>query len=237
MKREDFDAQVGRVAALGDPARRALYEFVVGQAAPVSRDQAAEGLGVPRHTAKFHLDKLEAEGLLEVEFHRPAGRRGPGAGRPAKFYRRTTREIAVSLPERRYDLAGHLMARAITTSQEAGTPVADGLRDAARSFGQGLGEQARERAGSRASQPAIARAVSDVLADSGYEPRATAHGLVLANCPFHSLSQEHTSLVCGMNEDLIQGLLGALQPTTLLAKLDPEPGRCCVTLSTQPEPA
>lgn len=232
MDREDFESQVVSVSALGDPLRRALYEFVVSQPTPVSRDQAAEGVDVARHTAKFHLDKLEDEGLLEVEFHRPPGRSGPGAGRPAKFYRRSSREITVSLPQRHYDLAGHVMARAITASQQDGTPVIVGLREAARSVGRTMAAQVEERVGSRPKQAVLTQAVSDVLTDSGYEPHGDASGLTLGNCPFHRLAQEYTSLVCGMNEDLIQGLLEALPGTKLRARLDPAPGRCCVTLGT-----
>ena len=81
---DDFTAQVSGVGALADPARRALYRFVVGQPEPVSRDQAAAGADVARHTAKFHLDRLVDDGLLDIEFRRLSGRRGPGrAGRPS----------------------------------------------------------------------------------------------------------------------------------------------------------
>jgi predicted ArsR family transcriptional regulator len=69
-----FDAQVTGIAALGEPIRRALYRYVVAQAAPVNRDQAAEGAGVARHVAKFHLDKLVEDGLLDVTYARPTGR-------------------------------------------------------------------------------------------------------------------------------------------------------------------
>src|SRR5687767_15672 len=93
-----FDAQVAGVAALGEPVRRRLYWFVAAQAHPVSRDQAADALGIARHIVKFHLDRLEADGLLEAEFSRPPGRGGPGAGRPAKLYRRSSRQFTVSLP-------------------------------------------------------------------------------------------------------------------------------------------
>ena len=105
MSADDFAAQVAGVSALADPVRRSLYRFVVAQPEPVSRDQAAAGLQLPRHTAKFHLDRLVEEGLLETEFRRLSGRRGPGAGRPAKLYRRGSRQVAVSVPERRYDVA------------------------------------------------------------------------------------------------------------------------------------
>ena len=51
------------------------------------------GVGVARHTAKFHLDRLVEEGLLDTEFRRLSGRQGPGAGRPTKLYRRSAREV------------------------------------------------------------------------------------------------------------------------------------------------
>src|SRR6185437_10558045 len=83
---EGFDQQVDRIAALGEPIRRALYRYVITEPNPVGREQAATAVGVPLHVAKFHLDKLEADGLLDSEYSRPPGRSGPGAGRPAKRY-------------------------------------------------------------------------------------------------------------------------------------------------------
>src|SRR5438045_398628 len=81
--------------------------------AAVNREQAAAGAGVAHHVAKFHLDRLVDDGLLTAEYRRPAGRGGPGAGRPAKLYRRSDVDLEVSLPERRYDLAGRLLVRAV----------------------------------------------------------------------------------------------------------------------------
>ncbi len=214
---DEFDAQVASVAALGEPIRRGLYQYVVAQEGPVGREQAAAGTGVALHVAKFHLDKLVADGLLEADYSRPPGRGGPGAGRPAKLYRRSSRHIAVSLPERRYDLAGRVMAEAITAATRQGIPVADALRAAARTVGRSLGVPG--------DQPA------EVLARHGYEPRTTGDAVVLANCPFHALAERYTELVCGMNLDLINGLLDALGPGERRARLDPAPGRCCVTIA------
>ena len=121
MSSEDFADRVAGLAALADPIRRELYLFVAAQPEPVSRDRAAEGVDVPRHTAKFHLDKLVEQGLLDTGFQRLSGRRGPGAGRPTKLYRRSGRELSVTLPERRYDLAGRLLAQAIDDSTMTGT--------------------------------------------------------------------------------------------------------------------
>ena len=111
---DDLDTRLSSVAALADPMRRALYRYVIGQPQPVSREQAAANTGLALHVAKFHLDKLAANGLLESEYRRPPGRVGPGAGRPTKWYRRSEREIVVTLPARRYDIAGQVMAEAIT---------------------------------------------------------------------------------------------------------------------------
>jgi len=47
--------------------------------------------------AAFHLDKLLEQGLLDVEFRRISGRAGPGAGRPAKLYRLSARQLEVTL--------------------------------------------------------------------------------------------------------------------------------------------
>src|SRR4051812_26864076 len=119
---EGFAVDAARIAALGEPVRRELYCFVVAQDEPVSREKAASGTGVPHHVAKFNLDRLVAAGLLDVEYRRPPGRGGPGAGRPAKLYRRAARDVTVSLPERRYDLAGRVLAEAITIADRDRIP-------------------------------------------------------------------------------------------------------------------
>lgn len=228
-----FDERVGRIAALGEPIRRALYRYVVAQREPVARDQAATAIGVPHHVAKFHLDKLEADGLLDVEYSRPPGRRGPGAGRPAKRYRRSTREVAVSLPERRYDIVGAVMADALTRAAQPGATVRQAVQDAAAASGRALGDGVRQRLGRRSGRAARLGAVCDVLTECGYEPRTDDGQVVLGNCPFHGLAEQYTDLVCGTNLDLLAGLLAASGETGLYARLDPGPDRCCVVLGPQ----
>jgi len=109
---------VAAIAALGEPTRRRLYAYVVRRPEPVTRDEVAAALRIPRATVAFHLDKLVAEELLSVTFERRTDRAGPGAGRPAKLYRRSDRQVAVTLPERRYELAGHLLAAALESGAE-----------------------------------------------------------------------------------------------------------------------
>jgi predicted ArsR family transcriptional regulator len=183
---DDFLAQVSGVSALAEPARRELYLYVVAQLEPVSRDQAAAGTGLLRHTVKFHLDKLVEEGLLDTEFRRLSGRRGPGAGRPTKLYRRSARQVAVTLPERHYDLAAQILANAISDASSNGTPILDGVQRAATEAGHRLGAAERSRDG-RLS-PDRLDCVSAALAPHGYEPRVGNDEIVLANCPFHTLA-------------------------------------------------
>lgn len=225
-----FEEQVANVATLNDPIRRALYLFVANSAEPVSREQAASAVAVQKALAAFHLDKLAEEGLLEFEFRRLTGRSGPGAGRPAKLYRRSERQIQLSLPRREYDLAGTLLAGAIDAADSSGRTVRVELERASYDFGREMGERAKELAGSRASSTRQRDALLDVLRDHGFEPRVIGSDVVLANCPFHALAQQFTELVCGMNLHLLQGVRSVLdvEDRALQPRLEPEPGQCCV---------
>src|SRR5215210_6008891 len=136
MTHDDFAKRVAGVAALDDPIRRDLYLYVSAQSAPVSRDQASDALGIARHTAKFHLDKLAEEGLLDTSFKRLSERRGPGAGRPTKRYARSSRQLSVILPERHYDLAGQLLATAIEDAAVHGSTPDAALKIVAAGWGR-----------------------------------------------------------------------------------------------------
>lgn len=217
---EELAEQVAGVGALAEPTRRALYLYVAAQPDAVGREEAADGVGVPAHTAKFHLDRLVHEGLLGVEYRRLTGRTGPGAGRPAKLYRRSDREFSVSLPARRYDLAGEILAAAVNRAVRDGTPVTDAVREVATETGRRMAED-------HATDGDDLERTSRVLARHGYEPRASEGGICLANCPFDRLAAQHTELVCGMNLALIGGVVDAIG-AHVTPELAPRPGSCCV---------
>ncbi|MPV36195.1 helix-turn-helix transcriptional regulator [Georgenia subflava] len=224
MSPREWSDRVSAVSALDDPTRRALYELVSGRER-TSRDDAAEALGLPRSTAAFHLDRLADEGLLDVEFRRPAGRGGPGAGRPAKLYSRSAAETNVSVPSRRYELAAELFAQAISTAATSGEPVRTVLRRVAVDAGRAAG--------------ARAASFEDALVDGGFEPREDpAGGIVMGNCPFHQLAQRHTELVCELNYELLRGVTEGVPHCAVRVVSDPGAGRCCVrALETDRETA
>src|SRR5215213_5701740 len=210
------DRGLDRLGGLVDPVRRALYRFVAGAGTLVGRDEAASAVDVSRSLAAYHLDRLADDGLLEVAYQRRTGRSGPGAGRPAKLYRRAPGEITVSVPPRDYELAARLLAAAVEAADDE--PVRAALTTVAKATGRAMGADVR----------AGRRTLLEALDEHGYEPVTDDGGDVrLRNCPFHQLAEEHRALVCGMNVAMLGGMGtgGGYRAT-----LDPEPGWCCVRL-------
>jgi predicted ArsR family transcriptional regulator len=222
MDADRLDRDAAGVGALAEPVRRHLYRFVADAEGPVSREQAAQGVSVAVHTAKFHLDKLVDAELLEVEYRRLSGRSGPGAGRPAKLYRRTDRELEVSIPQRHYDLLGGILAAAVSESTGTGAPVAEVAARIARAEGQRLGSTTPARGSGPLERLASA------LAGCGYEPRVDDPKLVLRNCPFHRIAQEQTEIVCGLNLEYVTGVSQGLG-SDVVTELEPWAGHCCVS--------
>ena len=228
--RTSVDAQLEAVELLGEPARRALYLFVVRQPGEVSRDQAAAAANVSRELAAYHLDKLVTAHLLEPVYRRLSGRTGPGAGRPAKLYRRAALEVAISLPPREYQLASRILARALGLADpESATAALDG---AARQLGSELGGRAIQRAGRRASEARSRSEMFKLLEAHGYEPFTEPPGRVrLRNCPFQGLAAEFPEAVCAMNLALMEGIRAGAGVNGLRPQSEPAGEYCCVSFT------
>ncbi len=225
-----LERQIAAIALLDEPIRRGLYLYVAVRRCEVGRDEAARALRISRALAAFHLDKLVQQGLLDASYRRLTARRGPGAGRPAKLYHRSSRQLNVTLPERRYELAGRVFARALT----AAAPAARGaLERAARAEGRTLGAVARGRTGVNGGADRLLANTLAVLDECGYDPARVNGEVRLRNCPFDALANECRPLVCGMNLALMRGVLAAAGTRGTRAELrPPEAGSCCVVLKT-----
>ena len=141
----DLEERIAAIATLDQPLRRDLYRVLSTADGWTYADEAAAALGVGRPVAAFHLDKLVEAGVVEIRFERLTGRSGPGAGRPAKLYRPRQVDLAASVPERHYDLAGSLLAAAVADATESGKPVVDCLAAVAHATGRQIGTEAGVR--------------------------------------------------------------------------------------------
>lgn len=211
----DLDA-LTRLHSLDDPVRRRLYDYVVTRDSLVSRDEAAAALDIGRTLAAYHLDKLADVGLLATTYRRAAGRGGPGGGRPAKLYRATEQEFAVSVPPRAYELLARLLVESVE-NDPSGTVQAS------------LDKVARETG--RRTAAAADGDLMTALRNCGYQPRESEDGDIdLRNCPFHRLAEDHRDLVCGLNLSLVRGIVSGNSTDRARAALQPRPDRCCVVV-------
>ena len=207
-RHDDLEA----LSALAEPIRRSLYEFVAASDDSVSRDEAAAAVGVSRQVAAHHLDRLAADGLLDVEFRRLTGKSGPGAGRPAKLYRRSDREHHVSVPPRRYVIAAQIL---LDAARAGGLPR-EALEEAARRAGKEIGKRGLDRA----------------LEETGYEPVSNNGEIRFRNCPFHALREQDQETTCCLNVALVEGMVAGAG-VDADARFAPEEGYCCVRLSAR----
>lgn len=220
---------VAAIAALQEPTRRRLYELVLGREPGISREDAADALGIGRPIAAFHLDRLADAGLVETTYRRTSGRSGPGAGRPAKIYRRGPQTVAVSLPARSYDVAAELFATAL----DAGDPA--GLVEGASVRGRALGKDARTALGADPSPERRDAALVEALRRAGYEPRVDGGAILLRNCPFDALVEGHRRLTCGMNLAILEGIRDGIGETARAPRPVDIPGYCCAAFLPEPD--
>ena len=197
--------------ALGDPTRRGIYITVRESPEPVTSSAIAKAFDIHPNVARHHLDRLASDGYLEVTTRRAGGRSGPGAGRPAKHYTATGKQIDLHYPSRRFDVLTDMLLRVIARMEradaaklahevgfeygqelaaEVGLPTDDGFADAVRS---------------------VARAMTGI----GFDMRADteAHQLLTSHCPFGAVATSHPEIVCSLDQGLVSGLLGSVDTT------------------------
>jgi len=221
------------VAALVDPVRRALYDYVRRQDHPVTREEAADAQAISRNLTAFHLDKLVDADLLRARYESPADQ-PRGRGRTPKVYEPADDGLMLTVPPRQYALAGEILADAVA---EDPTNAADSAQRHAFEHGRRIGQEclARTRSDPRGADDELTAAHA-ALADLGFEPRMDKATLTLGNCPFHALAIRQPDLICGLNVEFISGLLTGLSCDGLTVQLHPQRGACCVVIHPHPHP-
>lgn len=228
-KSEDSVDAVRAVSALDDPSRRSIYQYARAARHPISREQAADAVGISRKLAIFHLDKLVEVGLLVT--HYDAGHRVRKVGRTPKVYEPAPIDISVTIPERQYGVLAEILVQAVV-SERLGETGLEAASRTANEHGRLLGESARSelRAGRLGPERALTLAEAS-LRDRGFEPYRDGPACVrLANCPFHPLAAQETEAVCGINYEFLKGFLSGAGASRVQAVQAPRPGECCVEL-------
>ncbi len=208
MDAEQFDRQVADLASsLGDATRRGIYITVRESPEPMTAAQIADLFGIHPNVARHHLDRLVADGYLQVTHRRPRGRAGPGAGRPAKHYEPTGKAISLQFPARRYDLLVELLIRVVErVAPERAPTIAE---EVGREYGREIAAEIGlpDDAGFEAAALAVARALVGVGFDTEVGPND--RELVTRFCPFAEAAREHPELVCRLDQGIVKGLLEA----------------------------
>ncbi len=206
MDSEAFEQQIADLAGtLGDPTRRGIYVTIRESAEPMTASQIAELFEIHANVARHHLDRLVADGYLQVTRKRPSGRTGPGAGRPAKHYEPTRKNVSVQFPARRYDLLAELLLRVIERiAPDNAAAIADEI---GREYGRELAAEIGfpDESGYDTAAIAVAKALIGVGFE--VEARPGEHELVTRFCPFGESAKNHPAIVCQLDQGLVSGLL------------------------------
>jgi predicted ArsR family transcriptional regulator len=232
-----FDQQVGNLAAsLGDATRRGIYISVREALEAVTAAQIAELFDIHTNVARHHLDKLVVDGYLEVTHRRRSGKQGPGAGRPAKHYEPTAKEVSVQFPARRYDLLAELLARVVM--RVAPNDASEIAEEIGREYGREIAAEVGlpRDAGFDVAVQAVARAMMGVGFDT--EPGQGQNMLVTHSCPFGQTALDHPGIVCKLDQGIVKGLLeGSAQTGDPVVLPHDRAGEDCITNLIGIEPA
>jgi predicted ArsR family transcriptional regulator len=226
---------VAAIAALDDDIRHALYQHVRASAGTaVTRESAAEAIGISRKLAAFHLDKLVELGILRSGFG--AGPRR--VGRAPRLYEAADADIAVRVPERTPELLAEILVEAVVGApgDEPQPQAEQAALRVARRRGVARGAQVLEQA--RPGRLGVERAtalVQELLTEDGFEPYRAGPAVRLHNCPFHPLAAAAPQFICQLNCEYVAGIVAGLGADgRIAAELAPAPGECCVEIGPPP---
>ena len=215
-------------STLGYPTRRSIYLTVRESPEPATAAQVAGRFNIHANVARHHLDRLAEEGYLEVTRRRPEGKKGPGAGRPAKCYTSTDKEIELQFPARRYDLLADLLIRVVQRLEpQRASEVA---AEVGREYGVELaGTLELPNAG---GFDAALATVQQAMVEVGFavDTNTGNRQLLMSHCPFGRTAFDHPEVVCSLDRGIVNGLMEALHHSSETVTSPKEAwGEDCVT--------
>jgi predicted ArsR family transcriptional regulator len=229
--------ETGRLLASEDTSplgrtRAEVLDVLRAADGPLGVRDVAQRTGLHQNTARFHLEALVEAGLAVREAEE---RETPG--RPRIGYRALTDSPA---GQRRYRLLAQML-----TSLIAGTMAepARAAEEAGREWGAYLTEQPPPY--EKLSGQAAVRKLTAITEEIGFSPQAEAGDgdgqflLLLRQCPFREVAQQHQDVICSLHLGLMRGALARMRAPVTADRLDPflQPSLCVARLTEHVNPA
>lgn len=192
-------------AALGDPTRRAIYIAVRESADPITTSTIASAFDIHPNVARHHLDRLADEGYLRVSHRRTMSER---AGRPAKCYEATDKEVTVHFAPRRFEMLAEMLFQVIEELEVEN--VAEVAERVGRKYGEKLASEigAQDEPGYDEAVQAVATAMTGL--GFSMDPDVAGQRLLTSHCPFGETATSHPEVICSLDRGIVSGLFGAL---------------------------
>ena len=207
MDKETLDSRISDLtSSLGDPTRRAIYIAVRESAESMTTSKVAELFDIHPNVARHHLDRLADDGYLKVGHRRRS--RGPGAGRPAKTYESTSKEVSVHFAPRRFEMLTEMLFKVI---DELSPPnVSEIAERVGREYGKELAAEigAPDDPGYDGAVQAVATAMTGL--GFSVDPDVDGQRLLTSHCPFGETATNHPDVICSLDRGIVAGLFGAL---------------------------
>lgn len=212
MSQRSVDARADNARA---DSRWRVLQAIRASAAGCGVQSMAERTGLHPNTVRFHLDRLEADGLVRRQV-----RRGGEHGRPPLVY------TAAAVPDsgnehHNFGQLAKVLAQLITDTNP--DPVGSAI-DSGRAWGLEL------VAGSphAPSQEDAVTTLVEILAQLDFAPEVSDEGddmvVLQRHCPFLEVAQTHQGIVCSVHLGLMQGLLEGLEAPVVAERLVPFAG-------------
>ncbi len=217
----------GRTEPLGQKRSRVLA-LLQDAGQPLTANDVATRLSIHPNTARFHLDALQADGLVV----RTAEERS-APGRPRALFAAAAESPLVAA--RSYQLLAEILASFLT--ERLPEPALDSERAGA-AWGQYLVKPVPPY--HRSTEPEALDALVDRLDEVGFESHIDQGDgsiqLAVTHCPFLEVADPHRDVVCALHLGMIRGLLDEIRAPLSAATLEPlvEPGLCIAKLDRQP---
>ncbi len=213
-------------SALGDPTRRAIYIAVRESAEPLTTTTISSVFDIHPNVARHHLDRLTADGYLRVSASK--GRGVPGAGRPAKGYEATSKEVTVHFAPQRSEMLVELLMKVL--ERVAKDDLSSIAEEVGRQYGKELASEigVQHETGYDAAVQSVARAMTGL--GFAVDPDISGQRLLTSHCPFGEAANNHPEVVCSLDRGIVSGLFGELsEPCTPVLIPHSSPDHDCIT--------